>query len=358
MATKKSSRGRKKKRPNYLKFIIIALFCFGAGALTYATLDYFFTKDKVVVKSEVAHELQKKVEKKAAPKKDKSAEKKHDKNAEKTEKNKPAMVVLSDENLTHALADLNLSFDEKKDVKTEEKSQETEVYKPSHNIIKQPSRFSKAKLAIIIDDMADKEHVDGLRSVGLKLTPSFFPPSKDFAHTPNLALKFEFYMVHLPLEAISHKDRLKTLSTKDNYETIEKAIKAVRHDFPRAKFINNHTGSKFTSNLASSKMLLQALKKYDFLFVDSKTIASTKMRTATQQEGFRYIYRDVFLDNKNDRNYIRKELKKAVEIAKKRGYAIAIGHPKKITFKTLKTSQDILSDVEVVYINEIYEYYR
>ena len=45
------------------------------------------------------------------------------------------------------------------------------------------------------------------------------------------------------------------------------------------------------------------------------------------------------------------------QIAKKRGFAIAIGHPKKQTLKVLKNSGDILKCVEVVYLKDIYEKY-
>ena len=71
----------------------------------------------------------------------------------------------------------------------------------------------------------------------------------------------------------------------------------------------------------------------------------------------KYIFRDVFLDNTQNLKDIENELKKAVQIAKKRGFAIAIGHPKKQTLKVLKNSGDILKGVEVVYLKDIYERY-
>ncbi|WP_457560583.1 divergent polysaccharide deacetylase family protein, partial [Caminibacter sp.] len=66
--------------------------------------------------------------------------------------------------------------------------------------------------------------------------------------------------------------------------------------------------------------------------------------------------RNVFIDNKADINYIKTQLKKVVKIAKKRGYAIAIGHPHKTTFEALKESVNILKSVKVVYINELAKY--
>jgi hypothetical protein len=54
-------------------------------------------------------------------------------------------------------------------------------------------------------------------------------------------------------------------------------------------------------------------------------------------------------------NYIHKQLAQAVKIAKKKGYAVAIGHPHKITMQALASANDILKDVELVYLESIYK---
>ncbi|ELO6351461.1 divergent polysaccharide deacetylase family protein, partial [Campylobacter jejuni] len=77
----------------------------------------------------------------------------------------------------------------------------------------------KPKLAIIIDDMANASQVRGLKALNLKLNPSFFPPDKNHSETPKLALKFDFYMVHLPLAAINYnKPEIDTLNPNDSKE--------------------------------------------------------------------------------------------------------------------------------------------
>ena len=123
--------------------------------------------------------------------------------------------------------------------------------------------------------------------------------------------------------------------------------------FPKAKFINNHTGSKFTSNYNSMYYLFMALKENNLGFVDSKTTPHSKASLVEKKIKIPLYSRNIFLDNIEDSNYIRNQLKKAIKIAKKRGYAIAIGHPHKITLKTLKNSADLLKDVKVVYIDEL-----
>ncbi|HED6149274.1 TPA: divergent polysaccharide deacetylase family protein, partial [Campylobacter coli] len=50
----------------------------------------------------------------------------------------------------------------------------------------------------------------------------------------------------------------------------------------------------------------------------------------------------------------KNQLIEAVRLAKQKGFAIAIGHPRKNTFKALEQSKDLLKSVELVYLSEIY----
>ncbi|ECO7370009.1 divergent polysaccharide deacetylase family protein [Campylobacter coli] len=217
------------------------------------------------------------------------------------------------------------------------------------------SKTKQARLAIIIDDMANISQVKALQALKLKLIPSFFPPDKNHIDTPKLALKFDFYMVHLPLAAMNYtKPELDTLNPSDSEKRIFKKIKQIKKDFKDLKFINNHTGSLFTSDEKAMKKLYKAFEKEELIFVDSKTIASSKAPKVAKALGQIYIQRDVFLDNQDDIAYIKKQLMEAVNLAKKKGFAIAIGHPRKNTFKALEQSKDLLESVELVYLSEIY----
>lgn len=225
------------------------------------------------------------------------------------------------------------------------------------NLIKDTnlSKTKQARLAIIIDDMANISQVKALQALNLKVNPSFFPSDKNHIDTPKLALKFDFYMVHLPLAAINYaKPELDTLNPNDTQERIFKKIKQIKKDFKDLKFINNHTGSLFTSNEEAMKKLYKAFEKEGLIFVDSKTIASSKAPKVAKALRQIYIQRDVFLDNQDDVAYIKKQLIDAVKLAKKKGFAIAIGHPRKNTFKALEQSKDLLESVELVYLSEIY----
>ncbi len=213
----------------------------------------------------------------------------------------------------------------------------------------------RAKLVLIIDDVATFEHASMIKSLGLKITPSIFPATKTHPDTPNIARTFEFYMIHLPMQA-KHFDspEIGTLMINESFESMHEKIKKIRKDFPRAKYTNNHTGSRFTSDYDAMDKAYRALIEQGFIFVDSKTIAQTAVARAAKKYNQPYISRDIFLDDDPSASAVRRELVAAVNLAKKRGYAIAIGHPKKNTIAVIKASKNnILKDVEVVYLKDI-----
>lgn len=289
------------------------------------------------------------------------------KNETKTEQNKSAEANLSiKENLKHSEI---LKPEPTKKSETEPgKKDKKQIYseKPQKESTKKddfavvpftPNSGVKgrAKLVLIIDDVATFEHASMVKSIGLKITPSIFPATKTHPDTPNIARTFEFYMIHLPMQA-KHFDspEIGTLTVNESFESMLEKIKKIRRDFPRAKYTNNHTGSRFTSDYDAMDKAYRALIEQGFIFVDSKTIAQTAVARAAKKYNQPYISRDIFLDDDPSAAAVRRELVAAVNLAKKRGYAIAIGHPKKNTIAVIKASKNnILKDVEVVYLKDI-----
>ena len=285
----------------------------------------------------------------------------------KTEQNKSAEANLSiKENLNHSeilkpeptkKSEVELSNKAKKQIYSE-KPQKESAKKDDFAVVPFTPNSSvkgRAKLVLIIDDVATFEHASMVKSIGLKITPSIFPATKTHPDTPNIARTFEFYMIHLPMQA-KHFDspEIGTLTINESFESMHEKIKKIRRDFPRAKYTNNHTGSRFTSDYDAMDKAYRALIEQGFIFVDSKTIAQTAVARAAKKYNQPYISRDIFLDDDPSASAVRRELVAAVNLAKKRGYAIAIGHPKKNTIAVIKASKNnILKDVEVVYLKDI-----
>lgn len=285
----------------------------------------------------------------------------------KTEQNKSAEANLSiKENLNHSeilkpepakKSEVEPSKKDKKQIYSE-KPQKENAKKDDFAVVPFTPNSSvkgRAKLVLIIDDVATFEHASMIKSLGLKITPSIFPATKTHPDTPSIARSFEFYMIHLPMQA-KHFDspEIGTLTINESFESMHEKIKKIRKDFPRAKYTNNHTGSRFTSDYDAMDKAYRALIEQGFIFVDSKTIAQTAVARAAKKYNQPYISRDIFLDDDPSASAVRRELVAAVNLAKKRGYAIAIGHPKKNTIAVIKASKNnILKDVEVVYLKDI-----
>lgn len=212
----------------------------------------------------------------------------------------------------------------------------------------------RPKLAIIIDDVSFARDVRELKRLHIPLTMSFLPPNKIHPNSAKLAAKEPYYMVHLPMEAMNFPSAEPlTLQVNSSQKEILEEVKKVKKLFPRVAYINNHTGSKFTSDERAMNRLIFALQRENIGFIDSRTTAKTKVPVVMKNYGLNYISRDVFLDHESTVPAIKKQIIRAVKIAKTHGSAIAIGHPHKETIQALLESKAILNEVELVRIDAL-----
>lgn len=214
---------------------------------------------------------------------------------------------------------------------------------------------NKPKLVIIIDDVSNEKQKDSILNIGYPITMAFLPPTDKNKNSAQIANSVSFHLIHFPLQASSafKGPEADTLQITDSYEQIEARVKQLREWYPKAIYTNNHTGSVFTENDEAMAKLFIALEKYNFIFVDSRTSPKSVAKKYSAKHNIPYISRNIFLDNTKDFTAIQNQLKEAIKIAKKQGYAIAIGHPHDITIKTLKESKHLLNEVEPVLLNKL-----
>ena len=106
---------------------------------------------------------------------------------------------------------------------------------------------------------------------------------------------------------------------------------------PGAVGMNNHEGSALTENKEAMKFLMAELKARNLFFLDSFTSPKSVAYATANEFGMKAARRDVFLDNEGDNPaYIREQLDELVEIARKYGKAIGIGHPHPATISELR----------------------
>ncbi len=239
-----------------------------------------------------------------------------------------------------------------------EQAQATKPVSPKapHKELKTKKRYrGPPRLVIIMDDIRSVEQGEMIKRLPFKVTPSIFPVTQEHPDTRKVARMFASYMIHTPMEAFHYpKEEENTLKTGDSLRTIERRIRAIKHDFPHLCAINNHTGSKFTSDARAMDRLFCALQKYGIRFVDSRTAPTTKACQIGKLHGCRVLSRNVFLDNVDNVDAILKQLRESVAYAKAHQVAIAICHPRPATFEALMRAKPLLKGVRVVTIDALY----
>ena len=91
--------------------------------------------------------------------------------------------------------------------------------------------------------------------------------------------------------------------------------------------MNNHMGSRATSDPETMKSVLSYLERKGMVFLDSATTADLAGAPLAAQLGVGYTKRNsMFLDNESDRQSIYDAIKAGEATAAKKGHAIMIGH--------------------------------
>ncbi len=215
-------------------------------------------------------------------------------------------------------------------------------------------------IAIVIDDMGvNVNRTHDIISLQAPLTSSFltYGPKLQQQIAEARAAGHEI-MAHVPMEP--HKNLYTApdgLTTAMSDEEIKTNFEQMLKKFPGIKGVNNHMGSKFTEDEQKMSDIMEILHQHDLFFLDSKTTPKSVGKSTAQKYDVDYAHRHVFLDNNNDKAYILNQLNIAERIARKNGYAVAIGHPKSQTYNALKEwlPQTPSKGIKIVHMSEIVE---
>jgi polysaccharide deacetylase 2 family uncharacterized protein YibQ len=241
-----------------------------------------------------------------------------------------------------------------------------EIY-PSKEIppVKKPIKPPASKkeqlprVAIIIDDLGyDRKIAEKLSKLDAVLTFSILPHSPYQKDIARLSQSKGFdTILHLPMEPIEYPSvnpgpgTLLTSMTPDQLlHQLEVDLDAV----PFIKGVNNHMGSRMTAESSQMYQIFSILKKRGLFFIDSRTTGDTLCRPSARLFQIPFAQRDIFLDHKQDAEFIRRQIKKLVQIAKRNGQAVGIGHPHSTTYKVLREMlPDLKKEVQLVPTSDI-----
>jgi len=245
--------------------------------------------------------------------------------------------------------------------------EQTESLEPAQTLSQEPLQEAALPaepkvfyVAVVIDDMGiSPKHTKEILSVHAPITTAFLTYGNNL-HTfikESTNAGHEVIM-HTPMEpegpADLAPDTLKVSMTDEQIKTAFLNMLS-KFDGVYIKGINNHMGSLFTESAEKLDVLMSVLKEKNMYFLDSKTSKYSQGANIAAMEGVDYIARDVFLDNDNDYEKILKQFKKTENIARNKGFAVAIGHPKSQTFAALKNWLQTLDDqsIKLVHLNKL-----
>ncbi len=195
------------------------------------------------------------------------------------------------------------------------------------------------RLAVVIDD-AGLDHHRTARIIALPgpLTISFLTYGEGLAPQVRAASAAGHeLMVHVAMEAMSRSmDPGPDVLLRDiEPDEILARMTRVLGKFDGYVGVNNHMGSLFTADRPAMQVMLGEIKRRGLLFLDSRTGPNTVGGEVSRGLQLPFAERDVFLDNEPTTSAVGRQLAELERIARARGAAIAIGHPRDGTIDAL-----------------------
>jgi hypothetical protein len=105
---------------------------------------------------------------------------------------------------------------------------------------------------------------------------------------------------------------------------------------PHVIGVNNHMGSLLTTQPDAMDWLMRELAQRRLFFVDSRTDAETVAADTARRVGVPVLERHVFLDDDLAPAAVAAQLDRLEHLARRHGYALAIGHPYPVTLAALE----------------------
>jgi hypothetical protein len=138
-----------------------------------------------------------------------------------------------------------------------------------------PARDSRPRIVVVMDDLGlDRRRSERTMALPAPLTLSFLPYASDLPRQTDLARRAGHeLLVHVPMEPFGHvadagPNELDVALGRDE------VLRRLRWDLGRFEGyvgINNHMGSRFTSDADALRPVIEELRARGLLFLDSRT---------------------------------------------------------------------------------------
>ena len=187
-----------------------------------------------------------------------------------------------------------------------------------------------ADVYIVLDDGGHNlNHLQPFLNLDIPLTIAVLP---ELAYSKESALRIKnsgkTLILHQPMQAISlstdpgpsaimpgmNAEQIRNLLTK-NLDSLSIKIG-----------LNNHEGSLITADSNAMKVVMEICKERGMFFLDSRTNSQSVCKSVASEYGVKLYERNIFLDNTPNQADMIAMFKSGIEVAKKNGRVIMIGH--------------------------------
>lgn len=194
-------------------------------------------------------------------------------------------------------------------------------------------------VTLIIDDLGYNWR-NGLRAVDLPGAISYAV----LPHTPfskRLAKKAhekgKTVMLHAPMTNVHQRSPGPgALSPDMDRESFEQELRKALDAIPHVQGVNNHMGSELTQDATRMQWLMDEVSKRRLFFIDSRTTSKSVAVETARANGIPSLSRDIFLDHIRTPEAVNQSFDALIKRAKRKGHAVAIGHPDPVTLEVLE----------------------
>jgi polysaccharide deacetylase 2 family uncharacterized protein YibQ len=218
------------------------------------------------------------------------------------------------------------------------------------------------RIAIVIDDLGYTEGgiAGEILNLDMPLTVSILP---ELRHSKDVLARAKrqgrCILLHLPMEANQrYPEDLQPITIGMSDAEIASLAGEYMESLPGVDGVNNHQGSRATTDVRVMRAVCRVLGDYDVFFLDSLTSPESVAYNVAVEAGLRAAVNSGFLDDDTDRREdVEARLRELVATARERGYAIGIGHPHPWTFEALRDFPEFLltTEVELVSLCDLIE---
>lgn len=198
-------------------------------------------------------------------------------------------------------------------------------------------------IAIVIDDAGlDRERLRRFTQGSLKpLTIAFLPYATDLPEQVAMVRRAGHeVLLHLPMEPLNSRENPgpNAILTGLSADALAWRLSWNFDRLEGTEFlgVNNHMGSRATTDPAVMTRLMSELRARGLLFLDSRTSPRSVGTQIAEEMAVPNAGRDVFLDNVFTVESVLQQLAQTEEVARRQGFAVAIGHVQPWTLVALE----------------------